>query len=1513
MEKTKNTFQDGLIMDFSPDNTSATSLTSALNATILTFNGNEMALQNDMGNGRVETAYLPEGYIPVGTCEFGDIIYIASYNPLTNRSQIGCFPSPERNISSEELGGLQQSLSYTDFQIQAVDKDGQKLDQPSGELKSTAVRKVLIDNRNTNPGDKYIVFSEQARENFDKFGQLDDFKIFDKNNKVKKEFNFKKYLKLSVVSIDEAGKITYLDTDTHYYQYYIDNETNEDGGPNNNKAVYTTYDHFISPKMIQHGTDVDEYRNMLQSGWNIFSSKNPGKLAILAELNTIDTFSCTYRVIVDEIATSDEYQYGAIKYTVYFIPIFDNEGGQKKVYLSRENVNREVRDQEGNITGYEFKIFQDQYNKSEKDPLYVININQASDTSQIPNYHATSFDYFKGPITNPEPEPVVSGESYLAFEVVIPRKKGELIKSEDLIYSCDIIPAMPFGKLDYLKVPITIDFNKIGSGEVGLTRWRYYNYGTQCTLQYGLEIYNKPGESTKSVTIDFYDNNGHVARYTLENQDSFSGIHTEYLGLNGENYNYRLNKMIGDEYILHKAQKYREFNPETDAAENFDINNSPNGLYKITKLDNVEVDYQYVLEVKGDEKTIYTNDAGTLYSNLLYAALITVTSDKGSEPKKYWRWLWTNNMYNEYYYQIDDFDNLKFQLDLDVNALFEATPVYEWKEKTLNNLNNSIEQGCYNTYSANVQYVGQDGENGENNVNLYAYPALQNDYGCFNLIDTTANLFNLDIYLGKSTISYSDSEYEFSLQKASITDSDSKYLNLLSQVNRSNNLTGLENKEYIERKKYLNTLDEDNNKVSISDTFNLRYLGDSEYIEVKDDDDEIVNYQHISCSLSSCYYATEQNKKSIKLSLAASIFTKAFTCTTQRYTGDCPTYVPIINNEDDLRNIGIVAYTTGGKTSLRFQSAFGGMCNDKKEYYTAAPLVYSNGTFTSAMFDDNDNALQGASFKSYGNSEYVSEVYNDVGSYLSQFFLYYPFGREGYWDFSCVKGNYGVEKVNQIYNMGGNSKWYGSKYGYGEYLISFEADNTEKNADIGGTGTFYMLSNCNIAGILCTKHPNGGFVMLNSYYLDNPSDNTITQTCKYINNVKFTQYPNPSFPLYLILSRIYTKNKTIPTNSDLVKLSNIVRRSQYNTILTKDVVMKLSPKDPLSEGETFNIAMSGINFNEYRDSLLRHIGNVEINKEAVKVQFSDCAKNTVLTIEVNNKQMEFPELENRALFSYNGILTPCDKITNEGFYIYYEDTLTPYYDQEYKFNKQDFITNLSYVLGQTVSDIDYITNTSTLVPTTELEQATDDLALAMSRFYSSSSVGSYLMELTNHRHYAGDEYEFRDIMLDKFLQCFTNSSEYIYDDDLKMSVGTPTEYFQQWNAQYPGISLNTALNRVANQDGFNLRSYIETNMQYSLPDSSGNGYHFIGMYFNFQHAPKYREDQIVITPQLGLSEYFEYKGNTIQINDKETHNYLRFITPHCQYTPQAVVNGLIGVMKDVSVDITHRITKDDVG
>nr|DAT46326.1 MAG TPA: hypothetical protein [Caudoviricetes sp.]DAU59380.1 MAG TPA: hypothetical protein [Crassvirales sp.] len=85
-------------------------LTDALNATITTMNGNESVLQNDMGNARVESAYLPEGYIPIGMKEYGGVIYIASYNPITKKGQVGSFPSPERNKETDNDNNLKWNL-----------------------------------------------------------------------------------------------------------------------------------------------------------------------------------------------------------------------------------------------------------------------------------------------------------------------------------------------------------------------------------------------------------------------------------------------------------------------------------------------------------------------------------------------------------------------------------------------------------------------------------------------------------------------------------------------------------------------------------------------------------------------------------------------------------------------------------------------------------------------------------------------------------------------------------------------------------------------------------------------------------------------------------------------------------------------------------------------------------------------------------------------------------------------------------------------------------------------------------------------------------------------------------------------------------------------------------------------------------------------------------------------------------------------------------------------------------
>lgn len=92
-QETSNTFSDGLIKDLNPINTPDTALTDCVNGTIITYDGNEYSLQNDRGNYALENCKLPDGYIPVGTTEYGGILYIVSYSPIEKRMEIGSYPS----------------------------------------------------------------------------------------------------------------------------------------------------------------------------------------------------------------------------------------------------------------------------------------------------------------------------------------------------------------------------------------------------------------------------------------------------------------------------------------------------------------------------------------------------------------------------------------------------------------------------------------------------------------------------------------------------------------------------------------------------------------------------------------------------------------------------------------------------------------------------------------------------------------------------------------------------------------------------------------------------------------------------------------------------------------------------------------------------------------------------------------------------------------------------------------------------------------------------------------------------------------------------------------------------------------------------------------------------------------------------------------------------------------------------------------------------------------------------
>lgn len=200
MKKVSNTFNKGLIMDVSPLSTTGDSLSDCLNGTFCTMNGDELVLQNDMGNGRVQTAYLPKGYIPIGTTQLGGIIYIASYNPFTNKCQIGSFPSPQR--TSDKRDKLEKEIP--------LDKD------------ENIIRVVLSDEI-FKPGDKFYLTIPGQYMQYKYTESLPEIKVESENKseaeiqaeikKAKIAYVKQHFLKFSVAIISEESQIIKLNED----------------------------------------------------------------------------------------------------------------------------------------------------------------------------------------------------------------------------------------------------------------------------------------------------------------------------------------------------------------------------------------------------------------------------------------------------------------------------------------------------------------------------------------------------------------------------------------------------------------------------------------------------------------------------------------------------------------------------------------------------------------------------------------------------------------------------------------------------------------------------------------------------------------------------------------------------------------------------------------------------------------------------------------------------------------------------------------------------------------------------------------------------------------------------------------------------------------------------------------------------------------------------------------------------------------------------------------------------
>lgn len=779
----KNTFQDALVMDLTPDNTQATCLSNALNATLVTMNGNELSLQNDMGNGRVETAYLPEGYVPVGTCEFGDIIYIVSYNPLTDKSQIGCFPSPERNISSDELGDTPQTLSDSDF---FNEKDGENW------VKSNSAKKILC-SKALNPGDKFIVYTTN-QEQFDQSGSI----ITDYGNTAHTIYTYPKQLRISLVAIEDNGKINYLDSTLKWYD-------------RKSLIAPTDRDYYINSEQ-QNSTqnvDIDSYRDLLNSGYSVFQSKVSGKLAILAELERIDGFDCTYDVykVKSEDISSEGFTFNGYKIYINCSWDTDNEdinpstlkihdikwiSNRKDAWagcyqrLTTDNpdngptqvVDIEFKPYNINIStplnyhldkGLDYKSFIQNYNFSaltkdlnlqkvsqyREDGIpecgyYLLDVTSyQKDSDGLYNY----YDSANNIVVKKEIDDITINNFYKAtfykavstceYDVKIPNTQtvnGIVynVDKQDLILQFTTTPKMEYGYLPDLSVINQIDFSKIGTGIINLNTYKYYIGENLCTLMLGTEIYPEEGKGVEEIVLEFYDTQGICAAYHINDRQSYSGIMTEQIPLNGTSTNYKLSNY--DAY----NQLFVHAGVETTETEN--VVYLKNGIP--------------TTEVQPNSKT-YLNDAGTLYSNLLYAVKIVVKyksknilgqydATDTKDYKSFWRWMWTNTVFNEYYTTVRDFKDNQLKLDLDIATDYQSA---------YNSTTSNYGYGTNTDSTKLYEGLGTKVEHLNGNIQCRLRMGLQNTYNTFTLIgdidkeDGVYKESNIDIYLGKSYFS----------------------------------------------------------------------------------------------------------------------------------------------------------------------------------------------------------------------------------------------------------------------------------------------------------------------------------------------------------------------------------------------------------------------------------------------------------------------------------------------------------------------------------------------------------------------------------------------------------------------------------------------------------------------------------------------------------------------------------------------------------------------------------------
>ena len=482
-QETTNVFNKGLLMDLNPLTTPNNVVTNCLNGTFITFNGNDVILQNDMGNGKVESAKLPAGYIPLGVKEYGGIIYVVSYNPFTKKGQIGSFPSPEQDFTTSDYDNDLVNVQTSDF-------------WKNEELSTTTVKRYLNKQEIIKVGDLFeICLIDEYNCSRDINGVLitdvnGNVIINDENNilTILNELHNlnpniginsgKKILNIKVAAIDTNNNITYLNLDDISY----------------NPDTTTELAKFLMP-INKNVADLDDFQ--------AYTYSRNCKLLIIAELESLDSFTLDVESILE---TQYEYLFKAD------IQPYDFWRWLEIKLTYRENNSLTTTSETHIIKNVYAKDFPNgTYTDVEllpgiTDALYPTNLQFTVDNLQ----------HYGGILDSTHPISWILNMS-----------------NRNTYVDYEIIPHMTYGPVDSLKKTGRINVNRFEEDYVNLVKWKYKIVDDQLVIDWGIDCNNITSKELYRIDFDFievkHDNPSKLNINAIGVDESGNRIYSKYL------------------------------------------------------------------------------------------------------------------------------------------------------------------------------------------------------------------------------------------------------------------------------------------------------------------------------------------------------------------------------------------------------------------------------------------------------------------------------------------------------------------------------------------------------------------------------------------------------------------------------------------------------------------------------------------------------------------------------------------------------------------------------------------------------------------------------------------------------------------------------------------------------------------------------------------------------------------------------------------------------------------------